>query len=75
MTRTSLSYETEPLLLSDAGFESKLLFIKGFDMPCFAAYPLARNAEGREAIKEYFKPIFNLARQCLAHVSCKTGLL
>lgn len=63
MTSTKLPNESDQLFLTDAGFETWLLFNKGFDMPCFAAYPLARTAEGRGAIKEYFTPIFDLARQ------------
>lgn len=58
-----LPHESELFFLTDAGLETWLLFNKGFDMPCFAAYPLARNADGRAAIKEYFTPIFDLARE------------
>ncbi|WP_299848431.1 homocysteine S-methyltransferase family protein [uncultured Roseovarius sp.] len=63
MTHRKLPHETNQLFLTDAGFETWLLFIKGFDMPCFAAYPLSRVADGRAAIEEYFKPIFDLARE------------
>ncbi len=63
MTSSKMPHESHQLFLTDAGFETWLLFNKGFDMPCFAAYPLARNAEGRAAIEEYFAPIFDLARK------------
>lgn len=58
-----LPHEADQIFLTDAGFETWLLFDKGFDMPCFAAYPLGQTTEGRAAIKEYFIPIFDLARQ------------
>lgn len=63
MTHVKLPHESEKLFLTDAGFETWLLFDKGFDMPCFAAYPLAENAKGRAAFDEYFAPIFELAQQ------------
>lgn len=62
MTSTKLPNDSDMLFLTDAGFETWLLFNKGFDMPCFAAYPLADDTEGRAAIKEYFSPMFELAR-------------
>ena len=63
MTRRKLPHETSQLFLTDAGFETWLLFKKGFDMPCFAAYPLSQLADGRAVIEEYFRPIFDLARK------------
>lgn len=63
MTRAKLPNGSEQLFLTDAGFETWLLFKKGFDMPCFAAYPMSQSTEGQAAIVEYFKPIFDLARQ------------
>jgi S-methylmethionine-dependent homocysteine/selenocysteine methylase len=63
MTSTKLPTGSDMIFLTDAGFETWLLFNKGFDMPCFASYPLAGNAEGRAAITEYFSPMFDLARK------------
>ncbi|WP_120632269.1 homocysteine S-methyltransferase family protein [Ruegeria sp. EL01] len=63
MTSRQLPHLSDQLFLTDAGFETWLLFQKGFNMPCFAAYPLAQLEEGRAAFKEYFSDIFDLARQ------------
>ena len=63
MTSTKLPHQSDQLFLTDAGLETWLVFEKGFDLPCFAAYPLAQLEEGRAAFKEYFAPIFDLARQ------------
>ncbi len=63
MTSKLLPHLSDQLFLTDAGLETWLLFEKGFDMPCFAAYPLAQRKEGRAALKEYFTGIFDLARQ------------
>lgn len=59
MSPIKLPHQTDQLFLTDAGFETWLLFEKGFDMPCFAAYPLAEQKEGR-------------AGECFAYVTCGT---
>ncbi len=63
MTNITMPHETDQLFLTDAGFETWLLFTKGFDMPYFAAYPLSQKQDGQVAIREYFVPFFDLARQ------------
>ena len=61
--RKDMPQTTDQMFLTDAGFETWLLFHKGFDMPYFAAFPLLRKPEGRAAMKEYFAPFMELARQ------------
>jgi len=61
--KSKLPNQTETLFLTDAGFETWMLFIKGFDMPHFAAFPLLRTTRGREAMKEYFTPFLEMARR------------
>jgi len=63
MTLNKLPHQSDQLFLTDAGLETWLLFKKGFDMPCFASYPLAAQESGRAALKEYFAEIFDVARQ------------
>lgn len=45
---------SETVVLTDAGLETWLLFDRGFDLPGFAAYPLADTTEGRAALEEYY---------------------
>ena len=44
-----------PLFLTDSGLETTLVFHEGFDLPCFAAYPLLGTSEGRAALRRYFR--------------------
>lgn len=61
--RNNLPHQTNQIFLTDAGFETSMLFHKGFDMPYFAFFPMLRTEEGRAAMKEYFAPFMETARQ------------
>jgi homocysteine S-methyltransferase len=50
-------------LATDGGMETWLIFEKGFELPCFASFPLLESGEGREALTAYFDPYLALARQ------------
>jgi homocysteine S-methyltransferase len=41
--------------LTDGGIETFLLFHQGFDLPCFASFPLVEDARGRAAMRAYFE--------------------
>jgi S-methylmethionine-dependent homocysteine/selenocysteine methylase len=53
---------TRPLTLTDAGMETALIFHQGIDLPCFAAFPLVDTEDGREALRRYYRPFLDLAR-------------
>jgi homocysteine S-methyltransferase len=53
---------TRPLTLTDAGMETALIFHQGIDLPCFAAFPLVETEDGRRALRTYFRPFLDLAR-------------
>ena len=53
---------TRPLTLTDAGMETALIFHQGVDLPCFAAFPLVETEDGRRALRDYFRPFLDLAR-------------
>ena len=48
--------------LTDAGLETVLVFEEGFELPCFAAFPLVDTDEGRAAMRRYYAPFLELAR-------------
>ena len=50
-----------PLAVTDGGIETALTFHEGFELPCFAAFPLLEDARGREAIGRYFAGFLALA--------------
>jgi S-methylmethionine-dependent homocysteine/selenocysteine methylase len=53
---------TRPLTLTDAGMETALIFDQGIELPCFAAFPLVETEEGRDALRRYYQPFLDLAR-------------
>ncbi len=53
----------EEVALTDGGIETVLLFKDGFDLPCFASFPLLGDERGRAAIRRYFEPFLDTAQQ------------
>jgi S-methylmethionine-dependent homocysteine/selenocysteine methylase len=51
------------LFLTDGGLETTLVFLKGLELPCFAAFHLLRSEEGREAIVDYYETHIAIARK------------
>jgi homocysteine S-methyltransferase len=47
--------------LTDGGIETTLTFREGFDLPCFAAFPLLGEVRARGAIRRYFDDFLELA--------------
>jgi S-methylmethionine-dependent homocysteine/selenocysteine methylase len=48
--------------LTDAGLETVLVFDDGFELPCFASFPLVDTDEGRAALRRYYTAFLELAR-------------
>ncbi len=49
--------------LTDGGIETVLLFRDGFELPCFASFPLLADERGRAALRRYFEPFLDLAQE------------
>jgi len=61
--RTALPQLTENVLLTDGGMETTLVFLDGFELPCFASFPLLETDEGRAALSRYYEPYLEVARR------------
>jgi S-methylmethionine-dependent homocysteine/selenocysteine methylase len=48
--------------LADAGLETVLVFDEGIELPQFAAFPLVDSDGGRAALRRYYEPFLELAR-------------
>jgi S-methylmethionine-dependent homocysteine/selenocysteine methylase len=59
--RDSLPQLDRRMLLTDGGMETTLLFVDGFELPCFASFPLLEHDEGRAAMTHYFEPYLEVA--------------
>ncbi len=51
------------LFLTDGGIETTLIFHEGLELPAFAAFDLLKDAEGTQALRRYFEPYAELARE------------
>ena len=51
------------LFLMDGGIETVLIFHEALDLPLFAAFPLLRDEEGTEALRRYYLPYLDVARE------------
>src|SRR5918993_4405444 len=59
--RNSLPQLGGGIFLADGGLETTLVFLEGLDLPCFAAFPLLNDAEGRETLRRYYRSYAELA--------------
>ena len=50
------------LFLTDGGLETSLIYHDGLELPLFAAFVLLENEEGTDALRRYFRPYLELAR-------------
>ncbi len=51
------------LFLTDGGIETDLIFNQGLDLPAFAAFDLLKDEAGTEALRAYYAPYAELARE------------
>jgi homocysteine S-methyltransferase len=51
------------VFITDGGMETTLVFHDGLELPCFASFVLLRDAEGRTALRRYFDPYLQIARE------------
>jgi homocysteine S-methyltransferase len=49
------------LMVTDGGVETVLLFKEGFDLPCFASFPLLEYERGRAALRAYYERFLDIA--------------
>ena len=62
-TSTRLPQLDGDLFLTDGGIETTLIFHRGLDLPLFAAFVLLDDEEGTEALRRYYEPYLELARE------------
>jgi S-methylmethionine-dependent homocysteine/selenocysteine methylase len=51
------------VFLTDGGIETTLIFHEGLDLPLFAAFDLLKDEQGTEALRRYYEPYLDLARE------------
>jgi S-methylmethionine-dependent homocysteine/selenocysteine methylase len=61
--RDHLPQLDDGLFLTDGGIETTLIFHDGLELPEFAAFPLLESDEGLAALRRYYAPYLQLARE------------
>ena len=61
--REALPQLQRQVLLTDGGMETTLVFVDGFDLPCFASFPLLERENGRAALTRYYEAYLEIARR------------
>jgi len=79
--RDALPQLADRVLVTDGGLETTSMFLDGFDLPHFAAFPLLDTVEGRAALRRYYDAYGEAARRsgagCLLdtnNLPCEPGL-
>lgn len=61
--RNDLPQMSSEIFLADGGLETTLVFHEGRELPLFAAIVLLEDEEGTEALRRYYEPYVELARE------------
>lgn len=62
MNEPILPNASADLFLTDGGLETTLVFLEGYELPCFAAFDLLKSEDGYDAIKRYYRRYLEIAR-------------
>lgn len=60
-SKPSLPNKSSQLFITDGGLETTLVFLEGYELPCFAAFDLLKDEAGYKAIKEYYRRYLKIA--------------
>ncbi len=58
-SKTTLPNASANLFLTDGGLETTLVFLEGYELPCFAAFDLLKDEKGYNAIRDYYRRYLN----------------
>ncbi len=51
------------IFLTDGGIETDLIYSRGFELPCFAAFHLLNDAKGYQALVDYYRSYAAIAHK------------
>lgn len=60
--RNKLPQLSGGIFLTDGGIETDLIYTRGFELPCFAAFHLLNDEKGYEALLDYYQTYAAIAR-------------
>lgn len=56
-----LPHQSDAIFLTDGGIETSLIFLEGIDLPYFASFTLLQTKDGRDKLKDYYRPYARIA--------------
>lgn len=62
--KTILPTASDDQFLTDGGLETTLVFLEGFDLPCFAAFDLLKEEQGYQTLRNYYRRYLQIAKEC-----------
>lgn len=57
------SLDNDRLFIGDGGMETTMIFSEGFDLPCFASFPLLDSEAGLAALRRYYGSYLEIAHR------------
>ncbi len=63
VNKSTLPSLTDKLYLTDGGLETTLIFLQGYDLPCFAAFDIFKEEAGYNALLDYYRGYLNIAKK------------
>ena len=61
--RQALPQLSSQIFLTDGGLETTLIFLKGFELPDFAAFTLLATPNGTDALRSYYRSYLDIAQR------------
>ena len=60
-TNRTLPHQRNDLFITDGGLETSMIFIEGYELPCFAAFDLLKDSQGYDALRKYYTRYLDIA--------------
>jgi S-methylmethionine-dependent homocysteine/selenocysteine methylase len=60
-TNSTLPHQRSELFITDGGLETSMIFLEGYELPCFAAFDLLKESQGYEALRKYYTRYLEIA--------------
>ena len=68
-----LPHEADGVYLTDGGLETDLIFLRGFDLPEFASFPLLDDRTSRDVLRAYYRDYLRIAAEAGLGVVLETA--
>jgi len=60
MSSICLPNKSDRVFLTDGGLETFLIYKKNIDLPGFASFPIVKDDDGKEILRNYYRKFFEV---------------